>query len=244
MYTGLFADDKTIGDKSKCRKCKYRCTLGSHIYCDYLAKTGKPRQLVSPSGDACTVFEAGKPQREERDFVVSLKASAAHKERKKTPKPAPKPRVSKLDEAKAKELHAQGLTDTQIGAAFGLSKYTIRSWRLSNNLPVNRKERAVRRTVNDADIVALHNRGLSDKQVAAQLSISPSSVSRALRMNGIHRGHHIVPVQGRPVGSDAWEIFESMNSAERITGVNRFGIKACIAGKQKSTHGWEWRRAE
>ena len=46
-----------------CKTCRY-ANISIHC-CDYLEITGRPRQLICPPGDACTVFKPRTPGRRE-----------------------------------------------------------------------------------------------------------------------------------------------------------------------------------
>lgn len=46
-----------------------------------------------------------------------------------------------FDDMRARELHAEGLSDLDMSECLGVSKATVASWRNRNNIPVNRKQK-------------------------------------------------------------------------------------------------------
>lgn len=91
-------------------------------------------------------------------------------------------------------LHAEGLTDRQIGERIGKTRDQVRSARRFCGLPVNR-ERPV--TVAD-QIRELHAEGLNDAQIAARLDKSTNHISTVRRQIGLA----LIPMPRTKVPSD------------------------------------------
>lgn len=96
-------------------------------------------------------------------------------------------RPRSFDEQKAAELHKQGKTDSEIAAAVNVSRQTISSWRNELGLKINSARTATPRgcKVDWAAAMPLYEKGLTDKQIAAQLGCSHKTVCKWRRKNGL-----------------------------------------------------------
>jgi len=115
--------------------CKYMSRATPS--CDYLLITGHRRPC--PPGEGCTEHTARKKPAEhppEIDVVSGLPILRKPKRRRKYT----------FDTDKAYELYCQGLSDSAIGQACGISANSITHWRKNNNLPANNP--AYKRTAN------------------------------------------------------------------------------------------------
>lgn len=96
-----------------------------------------------------------------------------------------------------KDLHTEGLTDTQIGERLGFTRKQINDARRKLNLPPNprpprspkpkreRKPRGPRPGSIRAEVLRLHAEGLTDREMAEQLGANHHSVSEARRTAGL-----------------------------------------------------------
>lgn len=114
----------------KCRKCAYRASDVAGHTCDYLSITGHARILVSPeAGEHCTAF------------VPKQK-----KLRRGAPPPPPQPRKRSertlIRYRQMRQLYDEGKTDCVIADEVGVSRSTVKRWRLEEGLMPNtvRKE--------------------------------------------------------------------------------------------------------
>ena len=107
----------------RCKKCKYFSR--QEIWCNYHSITGQTRLAqgarLLPDG-GCKLF-----QYENKDDVQS-KIKSWNK-------------IPDRVFSKMRPLYDQGLLDTEIAEAVGVSKKSVRRWRIKNNLESNYEKR-------------------------------------------------------------------------------------------------------
>lgn len=84
----------------------------------------------------------------------------------------------RVDIEKLKELFKEGKSDKEIAEAFGVSEYTIKSYRWKLGLlKREQKKQAIEKKLEDA-IVMLNKMGFNDREIAAILGISVNTVEK------------------------------------------------------------------
>lgn len=149
----------------KCPNCEFRIKVwGAYAYnkgyaCDYMNIMKKKRPCPAEN---CKVFEpyTGKYTPPEAETPIkTAKKMAIH-----------------IDDNKAMSLYNAGLNDGQMGLKMGISKCTVRKWRIGKELPPNCTRQ---RSCSAIDCNAARNmylQGLNDRQIAEELGCAETTV--------------------------------------------------------------------
>lgn len=117
----------------RCSKCFYRANDTSGHTCDYLTITGHARIKVSPAaGDKCTAYRprvSGRNRVSERRAIITM----PHKHNERT----------QIRYRQMREMWEQGWTDGKIADELGISKHTVKRWRLGECLQPNKARKEV-----------------------------------------------------------------------------------------------------
>lgn len=140
--------------------------------CVYILQTGRSRafSMKQPAGAGCTCREAGNSKRGQR-AVISDEARACLQR---------KYEQEEQKNEQIRQLHTDGLTDTQIARETGCTVSAVKRWRKVNSLPANRK-----RDSTSAALTDMYARGYTDKQMAERLGLPPSRVSNWRSTKGL-----------------------------------------------------------
>ena len=172
----------------RCMSCIYRADDCSGLRggCIYILATGKSRlkEAYEATGDKhltkkvkralnsnkCRHYIKGPRVQVEEERQISLPGSRA--------------RRKQIDNAKARELHATGLTDSEIGKRLGVQTKTIRQWRMRNKLQSNYSPRKPWK-LTEEEALQRHREGWSDSRLARELGVSAQTVGRWRKQNGL-----------------------------------------------------------
>jgi len=120
----------------------------------------------------------------------------------------------RVDIEKLKELFKEGKSDKEIAEAFGVSEYTIKSYRWKLGLlKREQKKQAIEKKLEDA-IVMLNKMGFNDREIAAILGISVNTVEK-------YRARHNL----KPVGLTCCSIYKHLLSKykNKLAEARKFG---------------------
>ncbi|WP_353474804.1 hypothetical protein PVT71_14640 [Salipiger sp. H15] len=91
-------------------------------------------------------------------------------------------RKSKVDDAELRKLHAEGKTDAQMAALFGVMPKTFKARRaalgLVRNRPADGKRRPGPQAFTEAELREAHAEGLTDHELAARFKVDVSTTKR------------------------------------------------------------------
>lgn len=155
----------------RCQKCAYRARGSSEFSCNYLEVTGHARIAVSPQpGEKCTAFAPDDKRQQRTSDLFKLPVKPP---RRRTPSPAYAEKKEAL-RAQMLQLHAEGLSDPEIGAQVGLSKSAVCAWRKNAALPPNRSSA---RQDHDDKVLQLYRQGLTDEQIGPLVGRSSRTIA-------------------------------------------------------------------
>ena len=120
----------------------------------------------------------------------------------------------RVDIEKLRELFKEGKSDKEIAEAFGVSEYTIKSYRWKLGLlKREQKKQAIEKKLEDA-IVMLNKMGFNDREIAAILGISVNTVEK-------YRARHNL----KPVGLTCCSIYKHLLSKykNKLAEARKFG---------------------
>lgn len=140
--------------------------------CIYILHTGRSRAftMMQPAGAGCSCRKTDRSKRGRRAAISDeVRACLQRKYEQEGQK-----------NEQIRQLHTDGLTDTQIARETGCAVSAIKRWRKSNGLAANRK-----RDVLAAALTDLYARGYTDKQMAERLGMQPSRVSNWRSTKGL-----------------------------------------------------------
>lgn len=90
----------------------------------------------------------------------------------------------KVDRQEALQLHSQGMRDSQIAEAMGVTPQAVRKWRIRNDLPSNTN---YNRDWPREKAKELYDQGMSDREIAAELDVAYSVIWGWRNKEGLKR---------------------------------------------------------